>query len=82
MEQTAEKKDFKKALKEFKENNKNSPIEITTQKVIPIQDKSQEMQLTVWIPKNLMKELKSKGIESDRTIKEMTILALEKFLEK
>ncbi|RRB06850.1 hypothetical protein [Larkinella rosea] len=39
-----------------------------------------EQQLNVWIPKDLMKRLKVKGAETDRSLKEMVIDALEKIV--
>ena len=39
-----------------------------------------ERQLNVWIPKSLMKKLKVKGIEEDKSLKELVINALDQFL--
>lgn len=53
---------------------KSEPVTPTTatQKV--------EQQLSVWVPKDLMKRLKVRGAETDQSLKEMVIEALERFL--
>ncbi|WP_019991392.1 hypothetical protein [Rudanella lutea] len=46
----------------------------------PVAISKAEQQLNVWIPKDLMKRLKVRGIESDKSLKEMVTEALEQFL--
>lgn len=48
-----------------------------TQRVSVIRD---EQQLNVWIPKDLMKRLKVRGAESDKSLKELVTEALLQFL--
>lgn len=40
----------------------------------------EEQQLNVWIPRDLMKQLKVKGIETESSLKEMVVKAIIKFL--
>jgi hypothetical protein len=39
-------------------------------------------QLNVWIPKDLVKRMKSYGIEKELSLKEITTLALEAYLKE
>jgi len=58
---------------------KSEPVE----QVTPIQataTQKVEQQLSVWIPKDLMKRLKVRGAETNQSLKEMVIEALERFL--
>jgi len=52
---------------------KTKPVQMTA-------NPKEEQQLNVWIPKDLMKRLKVKGVETDQSLKEMVIEALEQFL--
>ena len=65
----------------LKEEQPKTPI----QEVIPVKNQSKEKkpegQLNVWIPKNLLKRIKSYGVENELTQKDITILALEQFLK-
>ncbi|CCH57701.1 hypothetical protein BN8_p06910 (plasmid) [Fibrisoma limi BUZ 3] len=70
-------------LQGFADRVKTEPAQLPVQKVTPVQsiaEPKEEQQLNVWISKKLMKRLKVKGIESDKSLKEMVTEALEKYL--
>lgn len=75
-------------LQGFANRVKTEPVQMPVQKVTPIEaaaepsaaQAKEEQQLNVWIPKDLMKRLKVKGAETDKSLKEMVTEALEKFL--
>jgi predicted HicB family RNase H-like nuclease len=74
---------FENKLQGFAERVKTEPVQIPLQKVTPIEQTpspKEEQQLNVWIPKELMKRLKMKGAETDQSLKEMVIEALNKFI--
>jgi predicted HicB family RNase H-like nuclease len=63
----------------LKEETPKTPI----QEVKPIPTaKKEESQLNVWIPKDLLKQVKVHGAETDLSLKEITIKALEQYLNK
>lgn len=66
----------------LKEEHPKTPI----QEVAPVKsrsaDKLPEGQLNVWIPKTLLKAMKSYGVEKELTQKDITILALQQLLNK
>jgi predicted HicB family RNase H-like nuclease len=79
----AKKADYADTVQGFKERYKAEPVQLSIQKVTPIQpaiEPKEERQLNVWIPKSLMKRLKARGAETDESLKEMVIKALEQFL--
>ena len=63
---------------------KTSPPQAPIQKVQPIKppapDKSTEVQFNNWIPKTLLKRLKTFCIEHEQSVKEFNIEALELLL--
>jgi hypothetical protein len=65
----------------LKKDTPKTPI----QEVHPIRQsavvKEDEAQLNVWIPKTLLKRMKSYGIEYDASLKDISIDALKFFLE-
>jgi len=65
----------------LKEEQPKTPI----QEVTPVKNQSAEKipegQLNVWIPKTLLKRIKSYGVENELTQKDITILALEQLLK-
>lgn len=74
---------FSDKLQGFADRVKTEPVHLPVQVVTPIQpitSPKEEQQLNVWIPKDLMKRLKVKGIETDQSLKEMVIEALAQFL--
>jgi predicted GNAT superfamily acetyltransferase len=44
--------------------------------------RAETAQLNVWIPKDLVKRIKSYGIEKELSLKEITTLALEAYLKE
>lgn len=63
--------------------DKAIPKQVAAQKFVSEQTLDglrEEQQLNVWIPKDLMKRLKLKGIENDQSMKEIVIEALNQFL--
>jgi hypothetical protein len=63
---------------------KTTPPQPPIQKVRPVKppapDKSNEVQFNNWIPKTLLKRLKTFCIEHERSLKEFNIQALEFYL--
>ena len=47
----------------------------------PPDEKEEEAQLNTWIPKGLLKRMKSYGIDQDLSLKDINILALKFFLD-
>lgn len=74
--------DYTNKLQGFADRVKTEPVQLPVQKVTPVQTAStkEQQQLNVWIPKDLMKRLKVKGAEADKSLKEMVIEALGQFL--
>ena len=75
---------FAEKLQGFTDQAKTEPVQLPPQKatlVQPADSLKEEQQLNVWIPKDLMKRLKVKGAEADRSLKEMVIKALSSYLE-
>jgi hypothetical protein len=66
----------------LKKEEPKTPI----QEVSPVKDKVKgkepEGQLNVWIPKKLLKRMKSFGVEKELTQKDIAILALDKYLSE
>lgn len=74
---------FADKLQGFADRVKTEPVQLPVQKVTPIglvASPKEEQQLNVWISKNLMKRLKVRGAETDKSLKEMVTEALEQFL--
>ncbi|MFC6998790.1 hypothetical protein [Rufibacter roseus] len=68
---------------------KSTQVNTPLQEVLPVagakkikEEKPEEAQLNVWIPKDLFKKLKRRGLDADMTLKEITIKALENYLSK
>ncbi|MBD2699836.1 hypothetical protein IC229_04260 [Spirosoma sp. BT702] len=60
--------------------NANSANQVEAKLVYTRASPQEEQQLNVWIPKDLMKRLKVRGVEADKSLKEMVTEALEQFL--
>lgn len=74
---------FADKLQGFADRVKTEPVQLPVQKVMPVglvARPKEEQQLNVWIPKDLMKRLKVKGAEADKSLKELVTEALEQFL--
>ncbi|MFA6245313.1 MAG: hypothetical protein WC615_00140 [Mucilaginibacter sp.] len=77
--------DYKKKLGGLADKLKNEPPTTPIQEVHPVKEapslKEAEAQLNVWIPKGLLKKMKSYGLENDLSLKDINILALQFFLD-
>ena len=77
--------DYKNKLGGLADKLKKDTPKTPIQEVHPIRQsaavKEDEAQLNVWIPKTLLKRMKSYGIEYDEYLKDITIDALKFFLE-
>jgi len=76
--------DYKNKLGSLADRLKKEEPKTPIQEVSPVKTKAilkePEGQLNVWIPKILLKKMKSYGVEKELTQKDITIAALEKFL--
>lgn len=74
--------DYKDRIQNFKNRVATEPAKGAIQKVVPIKtdvnNKLEEIQLGVFIPKSLMKRLKTKALSEDKTIKEVVNDILDK----
>jgi hypothetical protein len=82
-------KNYKEKRSSFAERLKTEPTPINIQKVEPVtiieqakeEPKVEEIQINAWIPKVLMKKVKTKAIAEDKSIKEVVIEALQQYIE-
>ncbi len=76
--------DYKNKLGGLADRLKKEEPKTPIQEVNPVKskivEKEPEGQLNVWIPKKLLKKMKTYGVEQEKSQKDITILALEKFL--
>lgn len=76
--------DYKNKLGNLADRLKKEEPKTPIQEVSPVKgraaEKEPEGQLNVWIPKKLLKRMKSFGVERELTQKDIAILALEKYL--
>ncbi|WP_439698879.1 hypothetical protein ACFGVS_12505 [Mucilaginibacter sp. AW1-7] len=77
--------DYKDKLGGLADKLKKDTPKTPIQEVHPIRQstavKEEEVQLNVWIPKALLKRMKSYGIEYDASLKDISIVALKFFLD-
>jgi NRPS condensation-like uncharacterized protein len=77
--------DYKDKLGGLADKLKKETPKTPIQEVHPIRQsaavKEDEAQLNVWIPKGLLKRMKSYGVEYDVTLKDINIDALKFFLD-
>lgn len=77
--------DYKNKLGNLADKLKKEPPQTPIQEVHPVKmdqvDKEEEAQLNTWIPKGLLKRMKSYGIDEDLSLKDINILALKYFLD-
>jgi len=59
----------------------NMPIQEVHPVKLPDVEKEEEAQLNTWIPKGLLKRMKSYGIDQDLSLKDINILAIKFFLD-
>ncbi len=74
---------FADKLQGFADRVMTEPVQLPVQKVTPVEpaaSSKEEQQLNVWIPKDLMKRLKVKGVETDQSLKEMVTEALSRYV--
>jgi hypothetical protein len=57
------------------------PIQEVHPVKLPDVEKEEEAQLNTWIPKGLLKRMKSYGIDQDLSLKDINILAIRFFLD-
>jgi hypothetical protein len=76
---------YKHKLGSLADKLKKDPPQTPIQAVHPVKldalNKEEEAQLNTWIPKSLLKRMKSYGIEEDLSLKDINILALRFFLD-
>lgn len=77
--------DFKDKLGGLADKLKKETPKTPIQEVQPVKQtaavKEEEAQLNVWIPKALLKRVKTYGIEYDTSLKDISINALKFFLD-
>ena len=77
--------DYKDKLSGLADKLKKDSPKTPIQEVQPIRQataiKEDEAQLNVWIPKALLKRVKSYGVEYDTSLKDISIDALKFFLD-
>jgi hypothetical protein len=80
----ADKKDYKGKLSGFADRLKSEPTQVPMQEVKlakgPYKKDTDLYHLNVWIPQDLAKRLKLRGVEDGTSLTEITITALEKYL--
>jgi len=52
----------------------------TYKRLSSLNERPDEQQLNVWLPKSLVKKLKVKGVDTDKSLKNMVIEALHQYL--
>lgn len=76
--------DYKNKLGGLADKLKRERPQIPFQEVHPVKsasiNKEEEAQLNVWIPKAILKRMKTYGIEKDLSLKDISIKALESYL--
>ena len=77
--------DYKDKLGGLADKLKKDTPKTPVQEVHPVRQnatlKEAEAQLNVWIPKTLLKRMKSFGLENDTSLKDISIDALKFFLD-
>lgn len=81
---------YKEKRNSFAERLKSEPANLPIQKVEPvaavvmkeIEPKIEEIQINAWIPKDLMKQVKTKAVIEEKSIKEIVTESLLLYLEQ
>jgi hypothetical protein len=77
--------EYKSKLGNLATKLKTDAPKMPIQEVHPVkmqeEEKEEEAQLNTWIPKGLLKRMKSYGIDQDLSLKDINILALKFFLD-
>ncbi len=83
-------KNYKEKRNSFAERLKSEPTSITIQQVEPIvtvaskveEPKIEEIQINAWIPKDLMKRIKTNGVMEEKSIKDIVVEALMSYVSE
>jgi predicted HicB family RNase H-like nuclease len=81
-------KNYKDKRNSFAERLKSEPTPLPMQKVEPVVAKTivveevkvEEVQINAWIPKDLMKRVKTKAVGEEKSLKEIVIEALSRYV--
>ena len=81
-------KNYKEKRNSFAERLKSEPAAVNIQQVEPIvsvspkveEPKAEEIQINAWIPKDLMKRVKTKAVMDEKSIKEIVVEALMRYV--
>jgi hypothetical protein len=81
-------KNYKDKRNSFAERLKSEPTPLPMQKVEPVvvtpivieEVKVEEVQINAWIPKELMKRVKTKAVGEEKSLKEIVIEALSRYV--
>jgi len=79
------KTDYNEKRSSFAERLKSTPAPATIQQVQPVAPeptKIEEVQINAWIPKTLMKRLKTHAVEHEQSLKDIVTAALEQYLSE
>ncbi|TXH79210.1 MAG: hypothetical protein E6Q85_00460 [Thiothrix sp.] len=71
---------LKEKMSQLGDKLANKPLNVPIQQIVPI--KSTEVQLTVWVKKELIVRAKTLAAQKDLTLKEITNNALENYLKQ
>ena len=81
-------KSYKEKRNSFAERLKSEPTDLPMQQVEPVaaiavkmeEPKIEEVQINAWIPKDLMKRVKTKAVIDEKSIKEIVVDALSRYI--
>ena len=78
-------KEYDQKRTNFADRLKNAPTAVQMQEVNPVANRNEpppeeQVQLNAWIPKSLMKKLKAKALDEEKSIKTCLSEALENYL--
>ncbi len=74
--------DFNEKLNSFRERVSNVPPKIIVQEVKPtLKTKVNETQINAWLENNLLKKLKQKGLDTNKSLKIMLHEAIELYIK-
>ncbi|QEC78521.1 hypothetical protein [Mucilaginibacter ginsenosidivorax] len=75
---------YKNKLGSLADKLRNEPAKTPIQEVHPVKElpvDKEEAQLNTWIPKRLLKRMRTYGVDQDLSLKDINILALTYFLD-
>jgi predicted HicB family RNase H-like nuclease len=79
---------YKEKRNSFAERLKSEPTALPLQKVEPItytkevEPRVEEVQINAWIPKDLMKQVKTKAVMDEKSLKEIITEALTMYIQQ